>query len=250
MGLTIKKIEVSDETKLKIEEAKLRAKALREKGASEEFYDLTEEDEAHMLQYRINQRNSEKLKKENKNLIIILEGQNRCCKTTIIEKLKQAYPEQTFHILHYGKPPMADSKEYQFKLFKEMFNMLEIVPSNFILDRSHLGEAIWSPIYRNYEADEVFDLEKTLLENKHKKVVLLTIVDSNIEAHKKREDGQSFNDGDVKKHMTEISLFKKAWNKSNIKNKHFIDLIDWYKTESLIDLDSLLDQFKHWIDNK
>lgn len=53
MGLTTKQLKVSKEAEDRIKAAKLKAKALREKGASEEFSDdLTKEDEKYMQEFR------------------------------------------------------------------------------------------------------------------------------------------------------------------------------------------------------
>jgi hypothetical protein len=53
MGLTVKKKNLSKEDEEKIEQAKLEAKALRERGCGEMFADdISEEDEEYMQKFR------------------------------------------------------------------------------------------------------------------------------------------------------------------------------------------------------
>jgi len=55
MGLETRLIEVSEETRLKIKKAQLRAKDLRERCEGETFSEiLTEEDEEYMQKFRSN----------------------------------------------------------------------------------------------------------------------------------------------------------------------------------------------------
>ena len=82
--------------------------------------------------------------------------------------------------------------------------------SNFIFDRSHIGEYVYAPIYRNYDGSYVFDLEKKYKDDYSSDfietsiLILLTSSDfSFIE-----DDGLSFN---VDNKLLEQTKFLKAF---------------------------------------
>ena len=88
-----------------------------------------------------------------------------------------------------------------------------------ILDRSHLGETVYSPIYRNYSGDYVYELENIV--EHPKKVFVITLIDK-AENLISREDGHSFSTNIDQKNK-EIDAFKKA--NSNTKfNSLLIDI--------------------------
>ena len=88
-----------------------------------------------------------------------------------------------------------------------------------ILDRSHLGETVYSPIYRNYSGDYVYELENIV--ECPKKVFVITLIDKT-ENLISREDGHSFSTNIDQKNK-EIDAFKKA--NSNTKfNSLLIDI--------------------------
>jgi len=97
----------------------------------------------------------------------------------------------------------------------------------FIYDRSHLGESVYSPIYRNYSGDYVFDIEKESKDFGCKTInscALIVFVDEP-ENLIKRDDGLSFS-VDLDKKQDEINRFIEAFNKSNIKKKILINIKD------------------------
>ena len=98
---------------------------------------------------------------------IIVEGVDRLGKSSLINGLQN---KLGFHqVVHYQKPELLDIynvsnnkndalKMYQAKCFNNMFHMLSS-GGNFILDRAHLGEFVYSPRYREYDGSYVFELE-------------------------------------------------------------------------------------------
>jgi len=139
---------------------------------------------------------------------IIIEGTDNTGKDTqqnlIIEKINNL----VFHKLHYSSLPFKDNKEkhisYSQKMYDDMFKLMVLSKDkdiNFIFNRSHLGESVYSPLYREYSG-ELYLI--TLSNDPH------TIL--------KRDDGLSFygNEEEIK---AEIDGFNRAHRKSNIKNK-------------------------------
>lgn len=168
------------------------------------------------------------------NRTIIFEGLDRCLKDTLIDKVKGYLPPS--HTLHYAKPPkVEDVKFFQRMSFNQMFKMIKnLYHMNFtlILNRAHIGEFVYSPIYRNYSGEYVFDIEKKFdLGN----VFLIVLYDSNYEAYLKRDDGESFNEGNIENVKKEIDAFREGYQKSVIPNKIEIDLKDYYLDEKQID---------------
>jgi len=154
----------------------------------------------------------------------------------MINRLIQKDEAHNYHTLHYGKPPKIETvQDYQEKTYKEMFDLLNCDKS-FILDRSHIGEMIWSPIYRKYDAKPFIQkLEKKWFqENKtSKNIFLFILVDSNYDKWKLRDDNQGLNNtSDKEKHLTEIEHFRDSLNMTSIEQKYLFDLTHWYKENS------------------
>ena len=183
---------------------------------------------------------------------IIIEGTDNVGKDTqqnlIIEKLN----DLVFHKVHYSSLPFKDDVDkhtkYSKKMYEDMFNMMELCKSsniNIIFNRSHLGETVYSPLYRNYSGDYVFDIEKKYTKALRENLYLITLVN---DPHTilKRDDGKSFygNEEEVK---AEVDGFNRAHRLSTIKNKFHLNIgnmsaeevshliIDFLKHENNID---------------
>lgn len=170
-------------------------------------------------------------------MTVIVEGVDALGKSTQIQKIKDEFEKRgvSVHILHYSNIKAFGNdnkkiKEASYKQYRDMLKLANYAASEdsmaLILDRSHIGESVYSPLYRNYNGDFVFEEEKTFLwqDNlKRIKLILFTDdVEEIIKRDKKRNDGQSFSlDPEMKK--KELELFDKAFEKS-ILNKKRIEL--------------------------
>lgn len=163
---------------------------------------------------------------------IIIEGPDNVGKTTLINNLKKELNDRTFHTLHYSnvrQPTPSKHIEYSKKLYREMFAIAKYthdIGSNTICDRSHIGEMVYSPMYRNYSGDYVLDIEK---EYDLSHFILITLID---EAHNliNRDDGLSHS-VDPHKKQKEIDLFVESHNKSNINKKLLVNIKDFNEKE-------------------
>jgi len=162
-------------------------------------------------------------------MIILFEGPDRCGKSTQITKLQSLLTDKPLHLLHYfalkGFSNSESIKEYSYNLYKSMFDLLKnnYKESHFIIDRAHISEAVYSPLYRNYSGEYVYDLEKNYIGTEFwSQFYLITFID-NIENIIKRDDGLSFTiePGNISK---EINSFIDATQKSNIINKKIINI--------------------------
>jgi thymidylate kinase len=165
--------------------------------------------------------------------VIIVEGLDRTGKDTQITLLENYFKSknETFLQLHFGKPMPLEKEEMIFtskNMFKNTFEfMLKSLKlqQNFILNRFHIGEAVYAPLYRNYSGNYVFSIEKKYCKKfieEWNNVYLITFTDTP-EHFIEREDGNSFskNKGMKKK---EIKRFVDSTQKSNIKNKIIINI--------------------------
>ena len=162
-------------------------------------------------------------------MILIFEGPDNSGKGTLISNIKTYYKNISFHTLHYSNIKGFTSDEsikYGKKLYFEMFKIIEFCANqniSLICDRSHIGEVVYGPIYRNYDGNYIFDIENEF-KNKYiwRNINLITLYDSP-ENLIKRDDGLSFSI-EINKKQQEIDNFVKAHYNSNIENKLLINI--------------------------
>lgn len=166
-------------------------------------------------------------------MTVIIEGVDALGKDTQISFIEN-YLESTLksvHKIHYSSLNFTDNMDVIKKMseiqYEDMFKLISLVKDdiNIVLNRSHIGEAVYSPMYRNYSGDYVFDLEKKYIDDLNNvKLILFTDTAENIcRRDIARGDGQSFTT-DVNKKQMELDLFDRAFNKS-ILNKKRIELL-------------------------
>lgn len=174
---------------------------------------------------------------------IIVEGLDRLGKSTLIDGLEHKLGH--FTKLHYGKPPVlkhyelvsgVSAKEaYQRVSFHQMFDVLES-NARIMLDRAHLGEAVYAKRYRGYDGSYVFDYESikrtTALSN-----TLLVLMVNHDQALERSlvDDGDSF---DWTKRAEEQDDFIAAFNRSRFRSKMILSV---GKQGQFIDKDMLVD---------
>jgi hypothetical protein len=179
---------------------------------------------------------------------LVIEGCDRLGKGTLIDGLKQEL--DYFNVIHYQKPELLNCyvkeaqqklnslfqasdpdirslalKIYQEQSFSDMFEMLSHPEVKFIMDRSHIGEAVYAHRYRNYSGEYVFDLEQNFRTHDNdcfsNSTLLVLLTTTSFEFIK--DDGLSF---DFSKKEDEQMDFIKSFERSIIKNKLMIDVHD------------------------
>jgi thymidylate kinase len=167
----------------------------------------------------------------------IVEGVDRLGKGTLIDGIQHRLGYHT--VIHFEKPKLLDVYDglasaatsdlqntlqiYQKKSFINMFDLLWS-DAKIIFDRSHLGEYVYGPMYRGYNADYIFELEETngaknLLNTK---LILLT-EDFTVSQHFV-DDGKSL--GSIDARQREQDLFMQAFELSEFENKKIICVTD------------------------
>lgn len=167
-------------------------------------------------------------------MIVVFEGMDNCLKDTLIQSLRGFLAPAT-QVLKFSGPPREQPNQREFQLlhFSDMFELLLLSLSNgqrnFILNRAHLGEYVYSPIYRHYEAEWIFNLEEKFLIESEKisKTFLILLYDSDNDELRRREDGKSLSKKADKFYDLEREKFIEAYNKSRIGAKIKFDLSDY-----------------------
>ena len=140
---------------------------------------------------------------------IVLDGIDNVGKSTIVKALRHLNPTAFYH--HASAMEKTIAKDF----YRGYFSILN-ADCDFIFDRGHLGEYVYSPLYRDYDGSYVFDMELGL-DDKDIKLVLL--YSSNLEIIK--DDGLSFN---YENRSYEQKQFIEAFELSIIENKVMIDV--------------------------
>lgn len=177
------------------------------------------------------------------NKIYVIEGLDRCGKSTFISELRKHLKNPRTLTLHSNKPPAGvDFREWSVKHYYSLCNTIRSLWQegyDIILDRSWIGEAVYGPLYRGAEHEDrwMFDLEKNVLlaapgngwytrsfvaRNPVPIIELVVCIDSP-ERLAARDDGLGMT-SDTMMIEQERLMFLAAFTLSNIKNK---TLIDW-----------------------
>lgn len=158
---------------------------------------------------------------------IIIEGQDRCGKDTQIGLIQKHFNNDFFHVFHYSKVPFNTNMEHisvNTRMYKDMFQiMIENLGKerNFIFNRSHLGESVYSKRYRKYDGSYVFDIEKNYTHILEHNLMMIVLVNTPLFLLE-REDGLSLSKSVDDIHY-ERNAFIEAFNKSSIKFKKLIE---------------------------
>lgn len=183
------------------------------------------------------------------NKIIILEGPDNTGKDTQQKLIiKNLYKQDglVFQTHHFSNCPFTTKKDhiaYSKQMYTDMFNTIYNYCCDgisAIFNRSHLGEAVYSPLYRNYNGDYVFKIEESFKdltfecwnhkgtplkyykEKTFDQIYLIVFVgDKNVIFS--RDDKLSFYK-DAEGVQKERELFERAFEKSIIPHKILIDV--------------------------
>lgn len=163
-------------------------------------------------------------------MVYIFVGPDNVGKTTAIENLRKYLSEEKdaiAHILHYSK---SYNERYARKLYDEGFHMIKNTKYNLIFDRFHDGEYVYSPMYRNYSGEFVFEYEEIWYEHLKDKVQLIYLY-GDAENLSKKEDGLSLSNGDKKRIKKELKAFDEFYKKTKF-NKLSINTTNKTPTET------------------
>ena len=144
---------------------------------------------------------------------IIIDGLDRCGKSTQIKRMMKHFVDKPIQCLHYtAVPGLTPSEQTAFfkRTFTHMFTLILNNPNVvWILDRSHLGETVYAPIYRPEEnPNYVWYYEGAFHIAKRDDIALIILYDSSFKNIIERDDGDSFST-DIEMTKREIEGFRK-----------------------------------------
>lgn len=150
--------------------------------------------------------------------VLIVEGIDNVGKSTFIDAVIRLHGFRQVIKFDKPKPCLSQTpKQYQQASFEAGFDLIEKAISSsktcLIFDRFHLGEVVYSPLYRGYSGDYVMDLEKEFAKRVNgslrAQICLLFLKTSDFSII--TDDGKSF---DPKKQEIEQSLFQDTFDRS------------------------------------
>lgn len=185
---------------------------------------------------------------------ILIDGIDRLGKSTLVESIQKDFG---YHlVIHYDKPKVLPfyslqllesgypndneaRRLYQVETNKVMFSLMK-TKNPIIFDRTHLGEQVYAPLYRKYNGDYIYEMEKDFVESRpytyKDDVVLILLTTSNFEMLV--DDGLSF---DPSKKEEEQARFIQAFERSLLP-KRMVDIHNGkggYRTANEIAVEAL-----------
>lgn len=168
----------------------------------------------------------------------LIDGLDRLGKSSLIQGIRDDMGY--FEIIHFSKPQALkvynelSTNEGEFNKLQSYYryqrngfdNMMKLLNSDakIIFDRTHLGEYVYSPMYRSYSGEYVFELEKQYAVDRLNGVRLILLVENFSASKHFVDDGQSL--GPLEKRQEEQNRFLSAFNNSIIKDKRIICVTD------------------------
>lgn len=166
--------------------------------------------------------------------IFVIEGLDRTGKDTLIDGIEQKCGY--YQHIHFSKPkklkaydniasieniPAGQESTYIYQ-YQSFLNAMLLINggARIIFNRSWIGEAVYSPLYRNFSGDYVYNLEKNI--NDISAIRLILLVEDFEKSYHFVDDGQSL--GPAEKRQQEQKLFIEAFKKSNIVDKRIIEV--------------------------
>ncbi len=160
-------------------------------------------------------------------MILIIEGMDRCGKSTLVEQLRKRYFTDPRILIHHSSSPpkVEDQNEWEVQHYKSLLDTsyyLNYAESfNVIYDRFHLGAIVYGKKYRNADPEDIYSIEHLLVRKDDEiALVLLTDWTSNI---MERDDENSLESGPDEFDETRMA-FEEAFKRSIIPNKLHINI--------------------------
>lgn len=161
-------------------------------------------------------------------MIIIVEGLDRCGKTTLIQNLNTLlYKESPLNLKFSNTRNIspADHEQLYLDLFKKTTDLF-FINKSVIIDRFILGEHVYGPLYRGYTTSQLREKEETWLKmypHIADQMYLITLIDDPVNL-KNREDELSLSKGNLSKITTERVAFINVFNACKVPHKLLIDI--------------------------
>lgn len=160
-------------------------------------------------------------------MLLIVEGMDRCGKSTLVDHLRKRYFTSPNILVHHSSsPPKVDNpnswelKHYA-SLFRTAKDLVKFGQYNIIFDRFHLGAAVYGEKYRSANPADVYELDARYLHDYSLAALILLTDDP--EAIAARDDGDSL-EKSLKDYHDTMSAFIEAFAVSSCVNKLHINI--------------------------
>ena len=162
-------------------------------------------------------------------MILIIEGMDRCGKSTLVEQLRKNYFTSPNILVHHSSSPpkVTDPNEWEIihyrKLLDTSYALNYTHDFNVIFDRFHLGAIVYGKKYRNADPEDIYSIEQMYIHpNDEIALILLTDYGSRIV---ERDDDDSIESTEEEFDQTG-EAFEEAFERSIIPNKLHINITE------------------------
>lgn len=156
--------------------------------------------------------------------LIIFEGQDRVGKTTLIKSLRKMIKNPKVIGLASSSPPSDVTDDWSYTHYYKLMGMTELLLQTgwtVIMDRFHIGETVYGPIYRKSKTDYIWDYESEIFGD-NPNIWLITLV-ADPEDLVARDDGES-NEASIAEYKKTKDAFEESHHRSSIQNKLLINV--------------------------
>lgn len=160
-------------------------------------------------------------------MLLIIEGLDRCGKSTLVEHLRKRYFTSPNILVHHSSsPPKVENPNgWELKHYESLFRTSQLLVEDYfydvIFDRFHLGAAVYGAKYRNVYPSDVYELDNHYL-NGYDNAALILLTDEP-EAIAARDDGDSL-ESSLEEYNETRAAFIEAYSMSACMNKLHISV--------------------------
>jgi thymidylate kinase len=162
-------------------------------------------------------------------MLLIIEGMDRCGKSTLVEHLRKRYFTSPNILVHHSSsPPKVENPNlWELNHYRSLFRTSQMLVDDYfydvIFDRFHLGAAVYGEKYRGANPADVYELDNRYLRD-YSNAALILLTD-NPESIMSRDDGDSL-ESSIHDYGQTQSAFIEAFAVSSCVNKLHINITD------------------------
>ena len=160
-------------------------------------------------------------------MILIIEGMDRCGKSTLVEQLRKHYFTNPRILIHHSSsPPKVDNPnewevQHYCALLDTSYQLNYTHSFDVIYDRFHLGAIVYGKKYRNADPEDIYAIEDMLV-CKDDEIALVLLTDWTTQIMV-RDDDNSLETSSAEFDETRVA-FEEAFARSIIPNKLHINI--------------------------
>jgi thymidylate kinase len=160
-------------------------------------------------------------------MLLIVEGMDRCGKSTLVEHLRKRYFTSPNILVHHSSSPpkVENPNAWEIKHYESLFQSSQMLVDDYfydvIFDRFHLGAAVYGEKYRGANPADIYELDYRYL--RHYPEAALILLTDDPEAISARDDGDSL-EKSLHEYNETMSAFIEAYTVSSCMHKLHINI--------------------------